>query len=96
MQPVIDPPPARSRLGLSDLIGVMNINMINTAAVNIKVLAQILHGHGAAFNVPARVAQAPGRIPEHGLMFKLGTGKPEHEIKRVFLIRVNINPGAGL
>ena len=48
---------------LRDLIFVMRENEIDAAGVNVECLAEILHRHRRAFDMPARTAATDGRIP---------------------------------
>ncbi len=93
MEPVVNPLPARRRLGLRDLVGVMNGNVVHPAAVNVKMLTQIVHTHGAALDVPARIAASPGGIPDHGLALEFAPGEPEDEVPGVLLVRIRFHPG---
>ena len=56
---------AGSRLGLGNLVSVMDINMIDTAAMDVQLFAQIFQAHGRTFNVPAGKTDAPRAIPLH-------------------------------
>src|SRR5579875_1424183 len=72
-------------LGLGNLAGVMRECKVGTAAMNIELRPQVLHGHGAAFDMPAGATGPPGTGPRR---FARRLGLPEHEIKRIFLARV--------
>ena len=76
VNPVVDPRFAGSRLRLGDFVGMVNGNVIDTAAVNIEMIPQIFHTHGRTFDVPSRIPFPPGRIPQHGVIFVFGIGKP--------------------
>ena len=88
MHPIIAPFMAQIGLRLGDFVGVVGESVIDAAAVNIQVLAQVLHGDAGALNVPAGVAHAPGRIPLQGLVLKLGLGEPEDKVVLVALVAV--------
>ena len=60
MEPIVDPFLARRALGLRDLVGVVDLNMIHPTAVYVELISQILHGHGTALDMPARVTPSPG------------------------------------
>ena len=62
--------------------------IVDAAAVDIQILAQILEGNAGALDVPAGIADAPGRIPLERLVLKLGLGEPEHKVVLVALVRV--------
>ena len=65
--------------------------IVNTAAVNVKILAQILQADTGALNVPAGITNTPGRIPFERLVFKLTLGKPQHKIVLITLIGILLN-----
>ncbi len=96
MHPRAHPGFARGRLGLRDLVGVMDRHVVDAAAVDVELLAEVLQRHGAALDVPARVAPAPRRVPEHGLVPELGPREPQHEVVGVALALVHgdARPGA--
>src|SRR6185369_14030157 len=69
--------------GLRDLIFVMRKDQIDTAAVNVERLAEVLHRHRRAFEVPTRTALAKRRLPARLLLlFRL---LPQNEVSRVIL-----------
>src|SRR5262249_52541856 len=51
------------RLGLGDLTGVVRENEVLAPTVEIERLAEVLHRHGGAFDVPARAARTPRARP---------------------------------
>src|SRR5688500_1849569 len=70
---------------------------VDSAAVQVERLPQILHRHRGALEVPSRTAASPWRIPRSAGSFVLGLHSlPEREILRV-LLRVIVlgDPGAG-
>src|SRR5579863_1246532 len=80
-------------LTFGDFVFVMREGEVNAAGVNVESFAEIFHGHGGAFDVPAGTAGADACLPE---MFA-GLGSfPEREIAGVvFLVAVVIHAGAG-
>ena len=88
MAPVGAPGVAQIALGLGDLVGVVGEGVIHAAAVEVQVLAVILHRYAGALNVPAGVAHAPGGVPLQGLVLELGLGKPEDEVVFIALVGV--------
>ena len=72
----------------------MRKSQIDAAAVNVQRFAQILHGHGGAFDVPAGTPRPDRRLPE----MLAGLGRfPQGEIARVVLvIAVHVHARAGL
>ena len=96
MHPVVDPRLACSCLALCDLIGMMDRDGIDSTAVDIELLSQIVHAHGRALDVPARISASPGGIPHHGLFAELAVGEPEHEVLGIAFVGVDIDSGAAL
>ncbi len=78
--------------GLRDLIGVMNRDMIDPAAVDVEMLAQIFARHGGAFDMPAGKAHAPGGRPFHHLIGIFRLGEPQHEVRGIPLARIELDP----
>ena len=96
MHPSPDEFLARGGLGLRDLVLVVREEVVDAARVQIERFAQILHGHGRAFNVPAGTPASPRRIPAHGAVGILPR-LPEREVADVLLvIFVRRAPRAGL
>ena len=76
---------------LGDFILVMGKLQVDAAAMDIEGLAQILPGHGAAFDMPTGAAAAPGRVPaRRGRVRWL----PQHEVHGVFLVGRHFHPRA--
>ena len=88
MEPLGAPGVAQVALGLGDLVGVVGEGVVDAAAVEVQILAVVLHGDAGALNVPAGIAHAPGGIPLQGLILKLGLGEPEDEVVLVALVGV--------
>jgi hypothetical protein len=65
--------------------------VVYAAAVNVQILAQMLHGDAGALDVPAGIAHAPGRVPFQGLILKLGLGEPQHKVVFVALVGVLVH-----
>src|SRR5260370_11693881 len=67
---------------------------VDAAGVDVDRFAEILHGHGGAFDMPAGAAAADGRVPE----MLAGFGSfPEGEIASAFLfVAVDVDARAGL
>src|SRR5437773_11088249 len=62
-------PIARERLSggsfaLGNFVFVMRKRKVDAAGVNIERFAEIFHGHGGAFDMPAGAAGADGGFPE--------------------------------
>ena len=75
-------------LGLGDLVGVVREGVVDAAAVDVQILAQVLHGDAGALDVPAGIAHAPGGVPLERLILELGLGEPQHEVVLVALVGV--------
>src|SRR3989442_13866507 len=61
------------------------------AAVEIEGLAEILHGHGRALDVPPRTARTPGAGPRR--LAQLGSF-PEREVQGIALRFADLDPHA--
>ena len=88
MEPVSAPRVAEVRLALRDLVRVVRERVVDAAAVDVEVLAEVLDADAAALDVPARVAHAPRGIPLELLVFELRLREPEHEVALVALVLV--------
>src|SRR2546423_1142008 len=84
VQPVVDEPLARRAFRLRDLVLMMREDKVNAAAVYIKRLAEILHGHRGAFDVPAGPAAPDLRVPRG--IAPLINRFPEREVARVLFV----------
>ena len=91
MAPIIHPGLSSCSLGLCNLICMVYRNGINTTAVDIKMLAKILHRHSRAFNMPARISSAPWRIPGHCLSSKFRVSEPENKILGILFVRIYLD-----
>ena len=78
-------------LALRYFVGVVRECIVDTAAVDIESLAEVLHTDAGAFDVPAGVTDTPRAIPFKLLVVELGFCKPKHEIRLVFLVSVFLN-----
>ena len=78
-------------LALGNLVGVMREDIVHAAAVDVHVLAQMLHGDAGALDVPAGIPQPPGALPLQLLILELGLGEPQHEIRLVPLVPILVH-----
>ncbi len=80
---------------LSNLVVVMREHVVDPAGMNIEAGAEILHAHGAAFDVPAGAPFAPGAVPGD-IAVLLVPGFPEREVRgALFGVFVLIDSRAG-
>ena len=93
VHPVVCKGLAVGSLALCDLVLVVREDQILTAAVEVEGLAQVVAGHGRAFNVPARSALAPWRIPVGFTRFRC---LPDSEVQRFLLAVVDVDSCACL
>ncbi len=82
MQPVFCKNFAIACFALGNLIFMVRENQILAAGMDVNLLPQIFSGHHGTFNMPARPALTPRRLPVR-LAFFLGL--PKHEVKGVLL-----------
>ena len=94
VEPVAHKGFASGRFALRDFIFVVREREVDAAGVNVQRFAEILHGHGRAFDVPAGTAAADGRFPE----MLPGLGRlPEGKIASAFFfVAIVIHARAGL
>ena len=71
MHPVVAPVVPDVALGLGNLVRVVRKRIVDAAAVNVEVFAEVFERDTGAFDVPARIAHTPGRIPLERLVLKL-------------------------
>ena len=88
VHPVVAPLVSQIGLGLRDLVGVVRKGVVDAAAVDVQIPAQMPHRYGGALDVPARIAHAPRRIPLERLILEFRLGEPEHEVVLVALVLV--------
>ena len=76
---------------LGDFILVMRELQVDPAPMNVEGGAEQFVAHGAAFDMPAGAAPAPGAVPAR----RFGVGRfPQHEIHRVAFERGDVHPRA--
>src|SRR5262249_20900791 len=85
MQPVADEFLSRHAFTLGDFRFMVRKNVIDSAAMNIDLVAEQCCRHRAALDVPAGPAWSPWRIPLHIAVFFVPC-LPEREIPDVFLV----------
>ena len=71
VEPIVTPLVPEGRLALSYFVGVMRESVINSAAVDIKILAKMLSRNTGAFDMPTGIAYSKRRIPFKLLVVKL-------------------------
>ena len=97
VEPVLNPGRlACGGLALGDLIAVVYGDVVDTPTVDVELLSEVLHAHGAALNMPARIPPSPWRVPQHGLMLELRAGEPEYKIVGILLIGIDSDSGTCL
>ena len=91
-QEIIMHPPIRAgfrRAGkgliLGDFIGVVDFAVVDTSGVNIELFTEVINRHHRAFEMPARGAFAPGRVPFHLTFFARRGSAPNREVRCVTL-----------
>ena len=94
VQPVADEFFAGAAFGLRDLGLVMREDVVDAAAMDIEFRAEEGGGHGAALDVPAGPAAAPGRIPAD-VAIGFVPRFPEREVADAFLFVFVVADAAG-
>ena len=95
MHPKVREPRAVRCFGLRNFVRVVHCDVIFTTAMNVKVFAKILVRHRRAFDMPARKATSPRRIPFH-LAIVFGCRKLPQCVVGGVLFFTQINPRTGL
>ena len=76
---------AAKRLVLGDFIGVVDFAVINAAGVDVEGETEHFARHDRAFEMPARSALSPWRIPFHLALFTSRRFAPDREVRRISL-----------
>src|ERR1700687_4672477 len=84
--------PAQCSFALGDLVLVVGENVVDTAGVEVDLLAEKARNDRRALDMPAREAFAPGTAPFQRAA-RL-SGFPEREVPLVALVRVRDDPPA--
>src|SRR6478735_768688 len=85
MQPVPHELLSGHAFALCDLRFVMRKDVIDTAAMDIDLVAEQRHRHRAAFDVPAGTTRSPWRIPFHVAVCFVPSF-PQRKVANVFLV----------
>src|SRR5437764_10805640 len=85
MQPVPDESLSCDAFALRDLCFVVRENIIDTAAMNVDLIAEQRRRHCTTFNVPAGTTRSPRRIPFHVAIFFVPR-LTQCEVADVFLV----------
>src|SRR5437868_3142002 len=93
VQPIADEGLVGAGFALGDLVLVVRKDVVDAAGMDVEALAQVLHAHRRALDVPAGPARAERSLPR--LLFRLAR-LPEDEVARIVLavvIDVDARPG---
>ena len=71
---------------------MMREQVVLATGMHVEGLAQVLHGHGRALDMPARIPPAPGRIPL--LQIARLRGPPERKVGGMPLVLVHLDTRA--
>ena len=82
----------RRRFALRNLVFVVRKHQVFAAAVQVEALAQVLHRHGRALNVPSRTARPDRRVPRH--LTRLGCLPQRKVACRILLVLVHVHARA--
>ena len=82
----------RGTEALCHFILVMRKDQVLSAAMNVKINAQMFAAHGRAFDMPAGPAKSPGAVPARIITERRF---PQHKVSRIFLVGGNLHAGAG-
>ena len=88
MEPIVAPFMPEVGFALGDLVGMVREGVVDAAAMDIELFAEVFHGDAGAFDVPAGIADAPGTVPFEFLILEFGFGEPQHEVGFIALVIV--------
>src|SRR6266566_5284350 len=86
MHPEIRESRAHARLGLRDLVGMVDRNMVLAATVNVEEIAEVSLRHRRALDMPAGETLSPGALPFHLALFARRRELPQREVGRMPLL----------
>ena len=69
----------------------MGERVVDTAAVQVKVFAEVVHGYSGAFDVPSGITYSPRAVPFQLLILEFGFGEPQNKVGLVALSLVLFN-----
>src|SRR5260370_2983533 len=81
---------ARRALRLRNLVLMIDRDMVEAARMNIERLAEVLHRHRRALDMPSRVATSPRTVPLHQMVRLVEY--PQRKVVRAFLVRRMVKP----
>ena len=87
---------AEGAFRLGYLVGVVHLNVVDPAAMNVQALAQMLHRHGRALDVPARKTHPPRAGPLHLALLIGGRKLPQRKVGGVAFAFGHFHASAGL
>src|SRR4029079_13441863 len=93
MHPEIGQARADPGLGLGDLVGVMDGNMVLAPAVDVEIVAEIFLRHRRAFDMPPGKADTPWARPFHLALLAGRRKLPQREVGRA-LFFAELDPPA--
>ena len=80
MEPVAAPRMPDGRFTLRNFVCVMRENIVHTAAMQVEILAEMLHADCRALDMPAGIADAPRAVPFQFLRIEFGFCEPKHKV----------------
>ncbi len=95
MHPIVRHDLAMRAFGLGNFVFMMRKLKINPATMNVDRLAEMLCGHGRAFDMPAGTSPAPRAVPDRIFWFTFLGEFPEREVGGVAFVFVDSNACAG-
>src|ERR1700686_4253593 len=93
MQPELHEGLAGGGFAFGDFVFVMREGQVYAAGVNVQSFAEIFHGHGGAFDVPAGSARADACLPE--MLAGVGSFPESESAGVVFVVAIVVYAGAG-
>ena len=87
---------AAERLILRDLVGMVDLAVVDSPGVDVEGMAEMLAAHHRAFEMPARCARPPRRLPFHLALLARRRAPPDREVLRMALARDGVDPAFAL
>ena len=76
---------------LSNFVRMMRESVVDAAAVDIKIFAEIFHAYTGTFDMPAGITDSPWTVPFKLLIVEFRLCEPENEIGFIAFIAILLN-----
>ena len=76
---------------LSNFVCMVRERIVDSSAVEVEVLSEVLHADAGALDMPSGIADTPRTVPFKLLVVELGLCEPEHKVSLIALVGVLLN-----